>query len=98
MFHFQKKGYNILLDYPDHSNPNKVFLYNGSDSDPIYENVYQEEGFKELGIDLNKISIVTIFGQKQQILYFSQQITNSKLKDNFEPNYNYDQKISLFKI
>ena len=82
--HFQKKGYNILLDYPDHSNPNKIFLYNGSDSEPIYENVYQEEGFKELGMNLNEMSI-TIIGQMQK--FYQQFFFNSHLFMYLELNY-----------
>ena len=41
--HFKKtKSYMVLLDYPNKTNPNKVYLMQGDEI--LYESVYQEEG------------------------------------------------------
>ena len=34
----------VLLDYPNKTAPNKVYLMQEDNPDPLYESVYQEEG------------------------------------------------------
>jgi len=40
--HAETKSYMVLLDYPNKTNPNKVYLMQGDEI--LYESVYQEEG------------------------------------------------------
>ena len=36
----------VLLDYPNKTAPNKVYLMQENNPDPLYESVYQEENLK----------------------------------------------------
>merc|ERR1719400_1696355 len=42
----ETKSYMVLLDYPNKTAPNKVYLMQENNPDPLYESVYQEENLR----------------------------------------------------
>ena len=89
----------VLLDYPNKTAPNKVYLMQENNPDPLYESVYQEENLR---LDPNFVDAYLAYspaghvtGQLVYVNYGSKQDFELLADDSSEYYTNVTEKICI---